>query len=230
MTKILAIDTSHNHCSVALNCDGIIQAAVCMQARQHARRLLPMIEEILRENALNLGQLDAIAFVNGPGSFTGLRIGAGVAQGLGFGANVPVFGVSSLAVMAFKARQQAKQDYFFVSMRAREGEVYAATYHFCDDDVLLLGREVVAPPLAVDFSAHVPDDAQCCAVGDGWGPLPDSATNSTHSALIKNYIVECYSDAEQLSKLALVRFSRGLAIGSDLALPVYLQEQMDYQD
>ena len=97
--KILALDTSTEACSVALWADGTVTERYELGS-QHSGRILPMTQEVLAEAGLVLTQLDAVAFGRGPGSFTGLRICAGVAQGLAFGADVPVVPVSSLAALA----------------------------------------------------------------------------------------------------------------------------------
>lgn len=224
MSNILAIDTSNSQCSVALNRDGNIQSAICTQARQHARRLLPMIDEILIQSGLTLEDLDAIAFVNGPGSFTGLRIGAGVAQGLAFGANLPVLALSTLAVMAYKARQQVPLEYFLVSMQARENEVYFGAYHFVEGDMRLLGKESVCAPEDCEIPDVMPKNS-CCAVGDGWR---ESAKFIASSGYVTQTLEDCEADAISLSQLASIRFATGGAGEPALALPVYLKEQMDY--
>lgn len=224
MSNILAIDTSNSQCSVALNRNGDIQSSLCTQPRQHASRLLPMINELLTTNALTLRSLDAIAFVNGPGSFTGLRIGAGVAQGLAFGANLPVLALSTLAVMALKARQRVNLEYFLVSMQAREDEVYFGAYQFQAGDMRLLGKETVCSPVACEAPSGL-TPGHFCAVGDGWHHREMFARNST---LISQYLYECDADALSLSQLAQIRFAAGATCAPELALPVYLKEQMDY--
>jgi tRNA threonylcarbamoyladenosine biosynthesis protein TsaB len=96
---ILALDTSTEACSVALWADGAVTERFELGS-QHSERILPMTQEALAEAGVALTQIDAVAFGRGPGSFTGLRICAGVAQGLAFGADVPVLPVSSLAALA----------------------------------------------------------------------------------------------------------------------------------
>lgn len=228
MSKILAIDTSHSHCSVALNNGGKIDSLSTTQPRQHARRLLPMIEELLARNAISLSHLDAIAFVRGPGSFTGLRIGAGVAQGLALGAQLPVLALSSLAVMALKASRYTLGKDLLVCMQARESELYSAVYRPQGDDVLLLGQESVGGIDSIQFAAlSSPKDAYL--VGDALD-LAMRAIADIGGEQMQVYREDCFSDACSLSILAATRFERGEGVEPALALPVYLKEQMDYQE
>ncbi len=99
-TRILAIDTATEACSVALWNNGEVQALFELCPREHTQRILPMVQQILASSGLSLQQLDALAFGRGPGSFTGVRIGIGIGQGLALGANLPMIGVSTLQTMA----------------------------------------------------------------------------------------------------------------------------------
>ena len=92
--KILALDTSTEYCSIALSLDGEILSRETLAGQRHSELILPMLQRMLAETGLTLAQLDGIAFGAGPGSFTGLRIACGVAQGLAFGADLPVTGTS----------------------------------------------------------------------------------------------------------------------------------------
>ncbi len=216
MTKILAIDTSHAICSVALNISEKITSRVSAAPRQHARQLLPMIEALLAEQGLRARDLDAIALVIGPGSFTGLRIGAGVAQGLSFATGVPVLCISSLAVMAMQAHLEQHCDLVSVCLLAREDEVYAASYQIVGEDPILIGNEQVCEPSLAIFT---PDGF---AAGDGWTLLP--AARGSHATMH-----ECRSDAKTLSMIAVQHCRKGLGVSAPMVLPVYLKEQMDYQ-
>ncbi|HEB5077907.1 TPA: tRNA (adenosine(37)-N6)-threonylcarbamoyltransferase complex dimerization subunit type 1 TsaB, partial [Aeromonas hydrophila subsp. hydrophila] len=98
--KILAVDTATEACSAALLVGEQVFSRWEEAPRDHTRKILPMVQAVLDDAGITLDELDAIAFGRGPGSFTGVRIGIGVAQGLAFGAGVPLIGISTLAAMA----------------------------------------------------------------------------------------------------------------------------------
>jgi len=218
MIKILSIDTSNDICSVALNVSELITSRFSDAPRQHARQLLPMIEELLSARGLRASDLDGIALVIGPGSFTGLRIGAGVAQGLSLGTGVPVFCISTLAVMAMKAHLAHSTEFVNVCLQAREDEVYAACYQIVADEPVLLGREQVCAPADAVF------EMPGIAVGDGWRLTPAALQGAVS-------MPDCRSDATVLSTIvsAQLRKGRGNGLLAQLVLPVYLKDQMDYQ-
>ena len=97
--KILSLDTATEACAVAVVVDDEVVERTVM-GRQHAERILELIQEVLAEAQLSPSQLDGIAFGRGPGMFTGLRIGAGVTQGIAFAADIPVVPVSTLRVLS----------------------------------------------------------------------------------------------------------------------------------
>ncbi|MEK7708231.1 MAG: tRNA (adenosine(37)-N6)-threonylcarbamoyltransferase complex dimerization subunit type 1 TsaB, partial [Pseudomonadota bacterium] len=136
--KILALETSTEFCSVALYLDGKIFNKEILAERRHSEILLPMVHELLEESALALQQLDGIAFGAGPGSFTGLRIACGVAQGLAYATNLPVIGISTLEAVA----QQIDEQKIIVALDARMGEIYHAAYQRLTN----YDWQVISPP------------------------------------------------------------------------------------
>lgn len=131
MANCIAIDTSSEACSVSLVVDGSLSDASISAPKSHARSLLPFVDELLSSRRIGLGDLDFIACSEGPGSFTGLRIGLGVAQGLAFGAGKPMVGVSSLEAMARGARLKHPEVDVVVSLLdARMGEIYWSALEF----------------------------------------------------------------------------------------------------
>jgi len=125
--KILAIETASESCSVALSLDGVLRERSSLAPRGHAERLLPWVQELLAEAGIALQDLDAVAFSRGPGSFTSLRIGIGVAQGLAWGAGLPVVPVSSLRSAAQAAVAHGVQA-AMVALDARMDEVFSGLY------------------------------------------------------------------------------------------------------
>ena len=228
MSKILAIDTSNALCSAALSIDSRITLRFSDQERQHARRLLPMIAELLAEQNQQLTALDVIAIVSGPGSFTGLRIGAGVAQGLAFGSGVPVVGVSALEIIAMKAHRLYGESNLLVCMRARDDEVYSGAYCIRDRRAVLQRREIVGAPQDQHFSG-IDNNIAWFGVGDGWCYVDELGAGGAFSFNGCNEAA-IVTDAAMLSELAGLKWQQEGGSAPEFALPVYLKEQMDYQE
>ncbi|NKI36316.1 tRNA (adenosine(37)-N6)-threonylcarbamoyltransferase complex dimerization subunit type 1 TsaB [Wenzhouxiangella sp. XN79A] len=142
----LAIETAFETCSVALDCGGEVRSRAMTEPRAHGRRLLPFIDELLAEAGLGYPDLDALVVDRGPGSFTSLRIGLGVAQGLALAHDLPVHPVSSLAMIAAAGRDPEGPARVLAAMDARMGEIYAAVFRFGDDRPVLEGRELLCAP------------------------------------------------------------------------------------
>ena len=121
---LLALDTSTEACSVALWHKGEKTHLDELAQRTHTKRILPMVDELLANSGINLKQVDALAFGRGPGSFTGVRVGAGIAQGLAFGADLPVIAVSNLTAMAQAAFELHQAENVVAAIDARMNEVY----------------------------------------------------------------------------------------------------------
>ena len=168
MSSLLAIETSSEACSIALSLGGETKSRVYHEPRRHAELLLPSIRELLSAGSVSLGALDAIAFGRGPGSFTSLRIGIGVVQGLAWGADIGVVPVSSLAALAqgVASRQGvARGQTIVTAMDARMDEVFHARYLLGASGLVeLQGEEQVGSPESV----RIPDQAQCVLAGNGF--------------------------------------------------------------
>ena len=143
--NLLAIESAFESCSVALWQDGTCLERVHDEPRGHAQVLLPFVEALLAEGEVSLRGLDGIAFSRGPGSFTSLRIGIGVVQGLAYGADLPVWPVSSLRLVAQGAVADGV-DRAWVAMDARMDEVYTGCYRLDGTRMTLVGDERVCPP------------------------------------------------------------------------------------
>lgn len=145
--KILAIEATGNACSIALlHGDNHFQKSIAAPQKQGVF-ILPMIEDVLQEAGLQGADLDVIAFNNGPGSFTGVRLTISVAQGLAFGWQKSVMPVSSLLALAYKKYAEEKNDQpIWVAMDARKQEVYVAAYQFRQgENKVVYPEQVIAP-------------------------------------------------------------------------------------
>src|SRR5690554_2213743 len=122
LKKVLALDTSTEQCSVALQIGDKFVSRAAVTPREHSQRILGFVQEVLDEQGLTLKQLDAIVVGHGPGSFTGVRIGVSVAQGLAFSQQLPVIPVSTLTALAQQAirLQDAQQIVCAIDARMQE--------------------------------------------------------------------------------------------------------------
>ena len=161
--NLLVLDPSTEWCSAALWLDGRVEARRVLAEQRHSSLLLPMVDELLRTADLGLRRLDAIAYGAGPGSFTGLRIACAVTQGLAFGADLPVIGVSTLESIA----QQSGADRVLSVLDARMAEVYWAAYRRDGED----WYAVSAPQLALPESVAVPEGGGWVGAGNGFAAL-----------------------------------------------------------
>ncbi|MEC9413568.1 MAG: tRNA (adenosine(37)-N6)-threonylcarbamoyltransferase complex dimerization subunit type 1 TsaB, partial [Pseudomonadota bacterium] len=144
--NILALDTCTEMCSVAILKNGELFEQSLLTQRGHSEKILGMLDEILAQADCSLADMDCIAFGRGPGSFTGVRVGVSVAQGIAFAAKLPVVPVSTLAAVAQRAIDEHGADHIAVAMDARMQEVYSATYQSVDGLAELTGEERVCLP------------------------------------------------------------------------------------
>jgi len=128
MLSLLALETTTDACSAALTHCGRVFVRQSNVPRQHAKEMLPFVDSLLKEAGLTLQELDAIAVTHGPGSFTGIRIGLGVAQGLAFGSSKPIVTATTLELLALKTLRLEFVRHMLVLMDARMGQYYAASF------------------------------------------------------------------------------------------------------
>ena len=163
--KILALETSARACSAAVTEDGqVIASAFQCTGLTHSRTLMPMVEDMLKNAGLTMQDCGAIAVANGPGSFTGIRIGVAAAKGLAFAADKPAVGVSTLAAMA---RNVAFCDGLVIcAMDARRQQVYNALFEAKDGQLTRLtpDRAIDLEELAEELRS---DPRPKTVVGDG---------------------------------------------------------------
>jgi len=220
--KLIALDASTEACSAALLIDGAVIERYELAPRRHAELLLPMLESLLQEADLKLGQLEALAFGRGPGAFTGLRLAAGVAQGIAFGADLPVVPVSTLAALAQGLYRDQGADRVLAGIDARMAEVYWGAYRLdADGYPALVGTETVCPPEQVS----IPDEGRWSGVGTAWQTYESILTERMKPCL-SGYWGMRYPRARDIAVLAERAGEDGTMLSAEAALPVYLRDNV----
>lgn len=223
--KILAVDTATEACSAALLVGDTLFSRWEEAPRDHTRKILPMVQAVLEDAGITLSDLDAIAFGRGPGSFTGVRIGISVAQGLAFGAGVPLIGISTLAAMAQGAYRLDGAEQVLTAIDARMNEVYFGRYELIDGRMQLVGDEVVSDPAAlVDARGKQAGPVTC--VGTGF-----ETYGETLSAIADELAVSQvrFPAAEDMLPLARAAWLAGEAVPVEQATPVYLRDKVTWK-
>lgn len=166
--NFLAIDASTEACSVAItfNSKTFSEYELCPQS--HSLRLLPMVDSVLKQAECKLAELDGIIFGQGPGSFTGVRIGIGVTQGLAFSAELAARGVSTLQAMAQQAYNDKGETRVIAAIDARMSEVYTCYFEVDQQGIMQPKTEeaVLKPELVATYYQHLSIPAY--GVGTGW--------------------------------------------------------------
>ena len=170
--NLLALDTSSNACSVALQRDERLFERYVVLAKEHTRLLVPMIEEVLFEAKATPDELDAVVLGNGPGSFIGMRIAASVAQGFAYGADLGIVPVSSLAAIAAEAFHGTAVEYVTVAQDAHMNEVYLASFRRGEDELPVADGETTLQPVARIEGMVVAGRERVHVAGAGWQRYP----------------------------------------------------------
>ena len=221
MLRLLAFDTATDHMSIALQANGRVWTHDGAGGAKASATLIPVVLSLLAQAELNLRDLTAIAFGRGPGAFTGLRTACSVAQGLAYGAGLPVLPIDSLCAVAEDARVSLAPQETWVTMDARMGEIYAGC--FVRDPHWLMrptGPESVGPPDHLELPV-----AAANFVGTGW---------ETYKTVLSARLLEtplhctgnCFPHAEMVALLAQPMFVAGMAIDAADVRPTYLRDNV----
>lgn len=215
--NILALDTSSDWCSVCLLRDGVREVREAHAVQQHSELILPMIDAVLGASGTTLADADAIAFGAGPGSFTGLRIACGIAQGLAFAANLKVVPVGTLEAMA----EAAGGPRVLSALDARMDEIYAAAYERSGAG----WRCVVAPTLCK--VADAPDLA-----GDEWTGCGSAfaahgaALRARYGARLRTVRAEVFAHAREIAAIGARVLAAGGGVDAEQAAPLYVRDKV----
>lgn len=220
MNNIVALDTSTEACSVALQCNGDAIFRYRVEPRMHAKILLPMLSELLDEAGISAQQIDGVAFGRGPGAFTGVRIGTAAAQAIALGGDFPVAPVSTLASIAHRCYREHGRQKVAVAIDARMGEVYWGEYEVASSaTVKLLGEECVCLP-----SDTTRLNSDWVAAGTGWGTYESELTQNTGVTVAEG--VDPFPHALDILLIGSGQLGRGEGVAPENALPVYLRDNV----
>ena len=215
--NLLALDTSTEYCSVALLRDEELAYRQAHAVQRHSELILPMIEGLLIASGLELGQLDGIAFGAGPGSFTGLRIACGVAQGLALGAGLPVVPVGTLAALA----QEAGAPRVIACLDARMGEIYHAAYRRDGGH----WTEIAAPSVGPAQSAPTVEGDGWLGCGSGFAVYAD-ALSKRYGGQLEGVASDLHPHARSIARLAAPVLEAGGGLPAEQAAPIYVRDKV----
>jgi len=222
----LVIDASTEACSVALQFNDKIISRYELCPQSHSLRLLPMVDEVLEEAGCKLSQLDGLIFGRGPGSFTGVRIGVGVAQGLAFAADLPVVGVSTLQCMAQRAYQLHQQSQVIAAIDARMSEVYTGYFELDNNNIMQakLPEAVLKPEL---IKSHFTEfTQQAYGVGSGWNAYVNDLQTLKNNEGSPDIL---FPHAAAMLVIGQAEFLKGHGVSAEHAQPVYVRDTVSWK-
>ena len=213
--RFAALETATEWCSVALWLDGEIASIERRAGNRHSELALPMLERLFAKTKTHAGMLDAVAFGAGPGSFTGLRIACGLAQGLAFARDLPVLGVSTLEAIA----RESGGERVIACLDARMHEVYyAALERNGERWDQVIGAHCVAPR-----EAPLPPGEGWVGCGNGFAAYPELLAGKIF--MVRS---EIHPTAFAVAQLAAPRLARGEGVDAAEAAPVYVRDKVAF--
>ncbi len=225
MIKI-ALDTSSDALSVAIEHQHKIYSSFEVAPRRHGELLLTRLQTLLKEYGLENEEVELVVFGKGPGAFTGVRIAVAAAQGLAFGYDCQVVGISTLQNLAYQAIHQHSAEVAAVAVDARMDEVYWGLYEKRGDKVCLMGEELVTRPETINQNIDLLGligDRKVVKVGTGWDAYVQQLTQSSH-AIGEGPVFDLKPSAE--AYLSLLKQGESLKVEPELAVPTYLRNNV----
>jgi len=210
--KFVAFETSTEWCSVAVWVDGAIAGVEERAGNRHGELLLPMLERLLADAGITTGQLDAVAFGAGPGSFTGLRIACGAAQGLAFARGLPVIGIPTLEAIA----EESGARRVVACLDARMREVYYSALEKSG----ARWREVTPAQCVAPAAVRIPAGEGWIGCGNGFAAYGSLGLNDV--------IPDIHPSAIAVARLAGTRLCAGEGLDAALAVPVYVRDKVAF--
>ena len=215
--NILALDTSTEYCSVALWQDGAVHERAVSAGQGHSEMLTGMVDAVLVEGGLKLGMIDGIAYGQGPGSFTGLRIACAVAQGLAFPGDIPLAGIGTLHAMALACDTEK----VLCCLDARMQEIYHAAY--VREGISY--REVSPPRVCAPSAVPQLQGGGWTGCGSGFAAYREVLQQAYGAALLQ-VMDDVYPHARDIARLAAPVFAAGQGVRAEDAAPLYIRDKV----
>jgi len=219
--RILALDAATEACSVALWIEGEELGRSGESGRTSATQLLTMVEESLAEAQLSLSSLDAIVCSIGPGAFSGVRISVAAAQGLAFGAGLPLIPVSTLEALAYRALQTRAGPRAMACLDARMGEVYWGCFAA---DAAQGVRATTAPTVSAPTDVILPNDGEYVGIGRGFLAYPN--LSKLPGLELGEQFKQGLPQARDMARLGALRLPLGVARDPASITPLYLRDKV----
>ncbi len=189
-----------------------------------------MCDKLLSKSELSLAQIDAIAFGAGPGSFTGLRIAAGVVQGMAFGADLPVIKISTLAALSQQIvtpQLTQSNSKIIAAIDARMQEVYWCVFEIADNGLVIpIINEAINKPDDIAFAPYVSNNANVYAIGSGWKASGKTLLQKKQAPESKKVFSSRLTSAKEIGLLAAEQFRQGNVVSAADAIPLYLRNNV----
>jgi len=219
--KLLSIESSTETLSLALQTEAGMLTFDEATGPAASQRILPEIQNLLMKAGVQLPQLDGIVYGTGPGAFTGVRVAVGVTQGLAFGANLPVIGISSVLAVAESARQTAQTEKVIVCLDARMGEVYHAVLRWQAGS----WQEISAPVVCKPQDVPAVEEDGWLGAGSGWRVFEQSLS-AKYAGQLKNIRPDMMPQARVMLALAQPLFAAGPTQSAQEAAPLYVRNRV----
>lgn len=220
MRTVLALDTATEACSAALLRGDELIGRFSQGGLSHARRILGMVDAVLEEAGMSLSMLDGIAASIGPGAFTGVRISVAVAQGLAFGAGLPVVAVTTLEALASRILNRGAAG-ALACLDARMGEVYWGCFAAnAERGLIAAGAARVGPPASVGL----PATGVYHGIGRGFAAYP--ALAALPGLQVDPSDRQALPDAREFARLGALRLGLGEGLDPADLRPLYLRDKV----
>lgn len=218
---LLAIDTATEQCSVALKVGDQVFQRAAITPREHSQRVLGFVDEVLAEAGLTLADVNGVVCGYGPGSFTGVRIGVAICQGLAFSHTLPVYPVSTLAALAQQAVRKHNAQRVLSAIDARMNEIYLAGYEL-QDEVLVETISARMAPLQTVTEQPWWQEGAVVGAGTGWQAYGEKLNPSQQVTVLDDVTLPLAEDMLTLAQ-------RVEPVAAEQLEPLYVRNEVTWQ-